>query len=182
MLYIVNDFDCNPLNMIQQSKAQTFLVYANIDYANTLYPDLSAKEKEDKWRLNFNELFKKTPLLTSLVLNAAQKEELVLQLQHKIKSILNTSTYKCYGFSDSIRFLETIKEKENIHLVEGNPFHMDNFGDATSIDGHLKTLLDFFMLSESEAVYFLRCGKMYHSSFSKYAAIIGNKPFKIITD
>ncbi|WP_044398992.1 hypothetical protein [Lacinutrix sp. Hel_I_90] len=211
ILYLVNDFECHPLQIIKDSKADTFLVYANIDYSNTLYPEWTTQEKEAHWRKNFNMVFKKSALLnsklkavenekyiafhtrftslmgdfkdtTALVLDGKQQNVLLEQLQQKIKPILEDTHYKCYAFSDSIRFLETIKQRESVYLVEGNPFHMDNFGGDTPIQGHLKTLLDFFMLSESESIYFLKCGKMYHSSFSKYAAIVGNIPFKMITD
>ncbi|WP_452224256.1 hypothetical protein [Lacinutrix chionoecetis] len=211
LIYVVNQFDAKPLEIIKKSKAETFIVYANIDYLKSLYPLESSEKVEAIWRTNFNELFKKSVRLetklkeveaeeyvafhtrfttlmgdfadtTSVVLSNTEKKALLLQLQKKIKEIIDQSPYKVYGFSDSIQFLNTIKSKENIHLVKGNPFHMDNFDKDASLDGHLKTMLDFFMISESEKVYFLKIGKMYHSSFSKYAAIVGNKPFKTITD
>lgn len=210
ILYTVNDFDCNPLKIIQDSSAHSFIIYANIDYSNTLHPEWTLKEKENNWRNNFNTLFKKSVWLnsklnaienekyiachtrfttlmgdfkdsTALVLNAKEQEVLTVQLQQKMKCILEETNYKCYAFSDSMRFLDTIKDNASVYLVEGQPFHMDNFGDNTTMEAHLKTLLDFFMISKSEAVYFIKCGKMYHSSFSKYAAIIGNIPFKTIT-
>ncbi|WP_299251665.1 hypothetical protein [uncultured Lacinutrix sp.] len=211
LVYVINDFNVNPLTLIKESKAETFLVYANIDYLSKMYPEVTGTVLENKWRTSFNELFKKSSLLesklksvekdnyiafhtrfttlmgdfqdtTALVLAKDEKDALIFQLQKKIQTLLQGSDNKCYGFSDSIQFLKTIKEKENIHLVEGNPFHMDNFDTNASLEGHLKTILDFFMLSESETVYFLKLGNMYHSSFSKYAAIVGNKPFKTITD
>ena len=40
-----------------------------------------------------------------------------------------------------------------------------------------ETLVDFFMIAESQNVYFLKINPMYSSAFSKYAAIIGNKTF-----
>ena len=211
LIYAINDFDVNPLTLIRESKAETFLVYANIDYLSKIYPEVTGAVLETKWRTCFNELFKKSFLLesklkgvekdkyiafhtrfttlmgdfedtTELVLSKDEKEALILQLQKKVQMLLQNNDSKCYGFSDSIQFLNSIKEKEKVYLVEGNPFHMDNFDANASLEGHLKTLLDFFMISESETVYFLKLGKMYHSSFSKYAAIVGNKPFKIITD
>jgi hypothetical protein len=211
LVYVINDFKANPLEIIKNDKAQTFLVYANIDYLNTIYPNVSATALEAKWRTSFNALFKKSARLdsklnavesdayiafhtrfttllgdfkdtTALVLSVDEKEALLLQLQNKIHLLLQDNKSKCYGFSDSIQFLQTIKAKENIFLVEGNPFHMDNFDANASLDGHLKTMIDFFMIAGSDQVYFIKLGKMYASSFSKYAAIVGNKPFKIITD
>ncbi len=211
IVYLINNFNTNPLECITKSKAETFLIYANVDYLKTLYPDETSEALEAKWRINFNELFKKTKLLeskitsieegkyicfhtrfttlmgdfidtTSTVLTSTEKKELVFKLQKKIQVILELSDYKCYAFSDSIHFLNTINAEENVYLVKGSPFHMDNFKKVSNLEGHLKTVLDFFMISKSEKVYFLKIGKMYHSSFSKYAAIVGDKPFEIITD
>ena len=210
LIYVVNNFDAKPLESIKKSNANTFIVYANIDYFNTFYPSVNAKTLEDKWRVSFNELFKKSEVLneklkgvenekyiafhtrftslmgdfadsTTKVLSETEKETLLKQLQGEVQSIVKGTDYKCYAFSDSVRFLEDIKTKENVHIVEGNPFHMDNYQGGSTIEGHLKTMLDFFMIANSEAVYFLKIDPMYHSSFSKYAAIIGDKPFKMIS-
>ncbi|WAC01954.1 hypothetical protein N7U66_19260 [Lacinutrix neustonica] len=211
VVYLVNDFSCNPLQLIQSSKAETYIVYANIDYSSAMYPEWTTQEKEAHWRRNFNALFKKSAFLnhqlkgiedekyialhtrftslmgdfkdtTTLILDTEERETLMDALRQKITGILEATPFKCYVFSDSIRFLEYIKDKEPVCVLEGHPFHMDDFAGNTAIAAHLKTLLDFFMIVESEAVYFLKCGNMYHSSFSKYAAIIGNKPFKTITN
>ncbi|AXT20744.1 hypothetical protein D7030_11775 [Flavobacteriaceae bacterium AU392] len=209
LIYVVNNFNVKPLELIKKSKADTFIVYANIDYLNSFHPLADAKALENKWRINFNELFKKTSQLndklnnieqekyiafhtrfTSLMgdfvdsstktISEEQKQKLLTQLQTEVKSIVKTTVYKCYGFSDSVRFLDYIEEKEAVHLVEGNPFHMDNYKGNSTIEGHLKTMIDFFMIANSEIVYFLKIEPMYHSSFSKYAAIVGDKPFKMI--
>ena len=81
-------------------------------------------------------------------------------------------------FSDSINFIEYVRDKITIKTVEGNPFHMDNFEKTNDTNGHLKTLIDFFMISKSKKVYFLKVNPMYNSSFSKYAAIVGNTKFE----
>lgn len=211
IIYIVNDFNINPLEEIKSSSAHTFLVYANIDYSKKMYPELNEKELETKWRLNFNELFKKSKLLsdkldaietdkyisihtrfTNLMgdfvdssvktISENEKETLLLKLQKEIKVILSKTDYKCYVFSDSVHFLNYIKQNLAVSIVGGNPFHMDNFKGDSTLEANLKTLLDFFMIANSETVYFLKVGSMYSSSFSKYAAIIGDKPFKMVTE
>ncbi len=211
IVYTVNNFDINPLRDIETSNAETFLVYANIDYLNVLYPTKTKAFLEEKWRTHFNTLFLKSELLeaklkeietdayicfhsrfttlmgdfadtTSLVLGTKEKQELIQKLQKKIEETSQLSSQKRYMFSDSIYFLNAIKEKINIEVVEGKPFHMDNFDVNSSLESHLKTMLDFFMISKAEKVYLLNIGKMYPSSFSKYAAIIGEKPFEVITD
>ncbi len=208
-LYLVNDFDVRPLEVLKNSSASTFIVYANIDYFKTYYTELTASQLEEKWRLSFNELFQKSDDLlnklnkveqekyisvhtrftslmgdftdtTKKVLSESQKQELLNKLRLIIKGIIKKSDYKCYAFSDSVNFLKFISEKEAVHLVEGEPVHMDKFVKKTTIDSHLKTILDFFAIANSEAVFFIKADEMYHSSFSKYAAIVGNKPFKIV--
>ncbi len=208
-LYLVNNFKTNPLQLIKQSKADTFYVYANIDYSKTIFPGLNTKALEHKWREDFNTLFKKSELLeeklkiisskpyiafhsrftslmgdftdtTSKVLVNNEKEVLSNTLLAIINRVKAEQYKKAYLFSDSINFIEYAKEYIDINVVEGNPFHMDNFKNDSNLEGHLKTLIDFFMLSKSEIVYFLYVKPMYNSSFSKYAAIVGNTKFQVI--
>lgn len=208
-LYLVNDFKSNPLDIIKHSKAKTFIVYANIDYLKKICPEFTETILEDKWRVNFNELFQKTDYLshklnlvehekyisihtrftslmgdfvdtTNKVLLEGEKKELLGRLQLKVKEIIQHTRYKCYAMSDSINFLNFINENEPVYLVEGEPFHMDKFDGKSTLEKHLKTILDFFVIANSEAVYFLRINPMYHSSFSKYASIVGNKPFNLV--
>ena len=40
----MDNFECNPLTLIQQSKAKTILVYCNIDYSKTMFPEYSLEE------------------------------------------------------------------------------------------------------------------------------------------
>lgn len=210
LLYLINNFDANPIEIIKKSNANTFIVYANIDYLNAFYPEAKPSIIENKWRHSFNELFKKTKLLndklkgvenekyiafhsrfTSLmgdfvdssvkIISEEEKQNLLSQIQTVMQGVINKTSMKSYAFSDSIRFLDFIKAKEPIHLVEGNPFHMDNYKGGSTLEAHLKTMIDFFMIANSEKVYFLKVDPMYHSSFSRYAAIIGDKPFTMLT-
>ncbi|WP_397362231.1 hypothetical protein [Olleya sp. R77988] len=205
-LYLVNNFNTNPLQIIKQSKAQTFYVYANIDYAKTMFPNLSTLQLESKWRTSFNTLFKKSNLLetklnqielapyiafhsrftslmgdfvdtTTKVLSEEEKTMLLKQLLNCIEKVKAENNLPAYVFSDSVNFIDYIKQHSIIKTVKGNPFHMDNFEGNSNIEGHLKTLIDFFMISKSQKVYFLNIKPMYNSSFSKYAAIIGNTKF-----
>ena len=207
LLYLVNDFDVNPLEMITTSNANCFYVYANIDYSKTIFPNLKAKEHEEVWRNSFNALFKKSIFLeeklneittskfiafhtrfTSLmgdfkdttrrILSDEAQEKLTEKLLQIINKIKVEEREKAFLFSDSIKFLDAVKTRTDIAVIEGNPFHMDNFDKSEVIEGHLKTMIDFFMISKSESVYFLMVKPMYNSSFSKYAAIIGDTNFE----
>jgi len=209
VLYLVNDFDANPLHKIKTSNANRFYVYANIDYSKTIFPDLKAKALETQWRSSFNALFKKSNVLdeklnaistlkyiafhtrftslmgdfrdtTSKMLSEEAQEALTETLLQIINRIKTETSENAFLFSDSIKFLETVRVKTDIAVLEGHPFHMDNFDKREATSGHLKTMIDFFMISRSETVYFLKIKPMYNSSFSKYAAIIGNSNFECI--
>lgn len=206
-MYLMNDFGANPMELIKKSSANTFYVYANIDYSQIIFPNLNQKELEDNWRKSFNELFKKSALLeqklnaistksfiafhsrftslmgdftdtTNKILSATEQEELSKKVSQIINRIKNEKQQKAYIFSDSINFINYVKNTTDIDSIKGNPFHMDNFKNTKATEGHLKTLIDFFMISKSETVYFIKINPMYNSSFSKYAAIIGNTEFE----
>lgn len=78
--------------------------------------------------------------------------------------------------SDSHRFLNTCSALPWVYTVEGEIAH----SDTADTDNHLKTFLDFWLISEAESVYQLRTDKMYGGNFSKKAALAGNRPYKLI--
>lgn len=209
ILYLNNNFDVNPLKVIEQSAARTFYVYANIDYSRTIHPSLTNSELEERWRNDFNILFKKSELLqkelnavsvdsyiafhsrftslmgdfkdtTSHSLSLPEKKMLQASLLKKIKEKLASQTKQSYIFSDSLNFINYVTSNSDVKAIEGIPLHMDNFEGNNKLEGHLKTLVDFFMLSNSDVIYFLKAKKMYNSNFAKYAAIIGNTKFERI--
>lgn len=78
--------------------------------------------------------------------------------------------------SDSQRFLNTCSALPWVYTVEGEIAH----SDTADTDNHLKTFLDFWLISEAESVYQLRTDKMYGGNFSKKAALAGDRPYKLI--
>jgi hypothetical protein len=208
-LYLVNNFNVNPLKLIKNSKAKQFYVYANIDYGKTNFRDLNTEQLENKWRSDFNHLFKKSELLqaklneiatdpfiafhsrfttlmgdfkdtTTKNLSKDQQNTLCNNLVTIINRVKTEQNKSAFVFSDSINFIKFVKQNTQVNIVEGNPFHMDNFINNNNIDGHLKTLIDFFMIAKSDTVYFLNVKPMYNSSFSKYAAIVGQANFEVL--
>ena len=202
----INSFDFNPLNEIKNSNKSTFLVYANIDYLASINSNLNTIEVETLWRNHFKYLFKLSPKLnealqqlqantynsfhtrftslmgdftdsTSVYLNENEKKQLLESLNKQVSQLIKQANKPLYAFSDSALFLEYISEKNDIKTLKGIPFHMDNYNGGSTLEAHLKTMLDFFTIVNSNEVYFLKVGKMYNSAFSKYAAIIGDKPF-----
>ncbi len=118
---------------------------------------------------------------TSAVLNDTEKEILVNKILEKLNEIHQQNEHTpIYVLSDSVVFLNIIKEKTNFKTLSGTPKHVDVKSSTSSIEEHLKTFTDFYFMSKSEHVFLLKIDKMYNSGFSKYAAIIGDKPFNII--
>lgn len=205
ILYLVNDFKANPLELIKKSKAKTIIVYCNVDYIPTLYPEKSKKEQEAIWRENYVDLFrvssyfkKKLEFLpknnrivfhtrfTTLMGDFLDSTKLVLQEEDKyilsqkvIKRIDETVKLypgnNIYVLSDSQFFLEYIQQKTTYNTLEGIPRHIEN--NNQDAEFHAKTFLDFYFIMESDEVFFIKVDEMYYSNFSKFASIIGNKNF-----
>lgn len=210
VLYLMNNFEVNPLELIHPAKKKNYFVYCNIDYLKTINSPFSEVEINDLWRNNYQKLFKESLFLkealvklpqeksivchtrfttlmgdfadtTSAVLNEQDKEKLVNKILEKVNEIhqKNENT-PIYVLSDSIVFLNIIKEKTNFKTLSGTPKHVDVKSSSSSFEEHLKTFTDFYFMSKSEQVFLLKIDKMYNSGFSKYAAIIGDKPFSIV--
>lgn len=210
IFYLMDNFDCNPIELIQKSKAKTILVYCNIDYSRAIFPTLSFDEHASKWEANFNELFKKSDFLTQEIaklpqeehlvfhtrftslmgdfkdssvklISEEEKQQLVLKLVDKIHEKASLFPNRSvYVLSDSVIFLNYIKRNTNYKVLEGTPKHVDIKNNNADLESHTKTLTDFFFIASSDSVYLLKEKKMYMSGFSKYAAILGNKPFEVI--
>lgn len=210
ILYLMDNFDCNPLALVEQSKAKTILVYCNIDYSKTMFPEYTVEQHANQWRNNFNELFKKSTFLSQEISKLPQEEHLVFhtrftslmgdfkdssvkliseQEKQQLITILVEKIHQkallypnrsVYVLSDSVIFLDYIRKNTAYKVLEGTPKHVDIKNNDASLESHTKTLTDFFFIASSDSVYLLKENKMYMSGFSKYAAILGNKPFEVI--
>ncbi|WP_278011093.1 hypothetical protein [Flavobacterium gyeonganense] len=209
ILYLMNNFNANPLELIRKSKAKTFFVYGNVDYLSVLYPNKNKEESEEIWRNNYKALFKTSVYLNNkLILNTiesrivfhtrfttlmgdfADTTKLVLNENEKkllIGKVVNCidNEAKLYGdgviyiVSDSEYFLQYIKQNTVYKTLNGLPKHLEN--KNRNSDYHSKTFIDFYFIAQSDKVVLIQTDKMYNSAFSKYAAILGNKQFKKIT-
>lgn len=210
ILYLMDNFDCNPIALVQQSKAKTILVYCNIDYSKTMFPEYSVEQHAAQWRSNFNTLFKKSVFLLEMIaklpqeahlvfhtrftslmgdfkdssvklISEQEKQQLITILVEKIhQKALLFPNRSVYVLSDSVIFLDYIRKNTAYKVLEGTPKHVDIKNNDASLESHTKTLTDFFFIASSDSVYLLKENKMYMSGFSKYAAILGNKPFEVI--
>ncbi len=210
ILYLVDQFNFNPIETVLKSNAKTYLVYCNIDHLKNIYPELNAEHLNEIWKSNFDFLFKKTDFLknelnklpserkivfhsrfTSLMgdfkdssikrISQKDKEEIIKYLVNKIDE--KSKQYKnlpIYVLSDSMIFLDYVKNNTPYKILEGIPKHVDVKNNKNDLISHTKTLTDFFFISTSEKVYLLKEKRMYMSGYSKYAAIYGNKDFEVI--
>ena len=110
-----------------------------------------------------------------------RKEEIKCILLKTISEISIENKYSSsYIFSDSIEFLNFIKMNSDFKVIDGNPFHTDEDRKMGNVQKHLKTFLDFFIISKCDKIYLLKTNDMYNSSFSRYASFVGNKVFKVV--
>ncbi len=77
--------------------------------------------------------------------------------------------------SDSQTFLSQIKDIPRVYVVEGVISHVD---DSTANSGHLKTFVDFYLISNARKIFLMRTKEMYKSSFARTAALINSVPFE----
>lgn len=78
--------------------------------------------------------------------------------------------------SDSGLFLDACRHLPWVYIVDGVIAHSDMPGTSD----HLKTILDFQLISEANEVFQLRSGGMYAGNFSLKAAKAGGKPHRLI--
>lgn len=212
IIYLMDNFSVNPLEIIKNSKSRTFLVYSNIDYLSTIYNENTEVQNHNIWQTNYSELFcvsnelnkeiqkfrnddrivfhsRFTSLLgdfkdsTDLVLDEKEKQLLIQNLIQKIKEIAVLFPHKkIYVLSDSILFLHHIKQHTSFHVLEGNPKHIDMRKNDADLESHFKTFVDFYFMIKSDTIYSLKLNQMYSSGYSKYAAILGKKKIITITE
>lgn len=211
ILYLNNNFKANPIEIINNSRKEIFFVYCNVDYLKIFIKDKSEQEINNLRKFLFSELFKQSTHLkemlspykskpyccihtrfssllgdfedsTKFKLTKEESKALFMKLQNKVRLIKKKHDCPVYLMSDSKIFLDYISKNNKIKIIMGLPIHMDDFIKEKDIIRHEKTLIDFFVLLFSDKIYFLKTGKMYNSSFSKYASIFGNSDYITLQD
>ena len=87
--------------------------------------------------------------------------------------------YKVLVTSDSQKFIDSISYLDYIYLIPGSIGHSGSDG---SLQTMIKTMLDFFMISEARYVFLGKIGLMYASQFAKIAAAVNDVPFEIVSE
>jgi hypothetical protein len=207
VIYLMDNFEVNPLELIKNSKAKTFLIYNNIDYLGVIFKGNTESENQQIWYNSYNELFlvsselnkeiqknhhddrivfhtRFTSLMgdfkdtTNIVLDENKRQKLINKLIRKMEEVVVLHPdKKVYVLSDSIVFLNYIKQHTSFTVLEGNPKHSGMKNNDADLESHYKTFVDFYFMTKSDAIYLLQLDQMYNSNFSKYAAILGDVPF-----
>lgn len=88
--------------------------------------------------------------------------------------------YKIVVTTDSSIFLETVKSLSYIYVIPGKLEHMD-YAVCDSYETHLKTFLDFMIITKAEKSYSYQYGKMYGATkFALTVALIGNNEYEVV--
>jgi len=80
--------------------------------------------------------------------------------------------------ADSNKFLSAITSLPKVYVIPGKAGHLDYARDE---EVHLKTFLDFFLISHAQTVY-LACGPgMYQGEFAYVASLVNNRPYRVFS-
>lgn len=109
-------------------------------------------------------------------LNAQEKKQLISACVGAILEIQEKEKKPVVVFSDSKYFLQYIEQIGVLTLGTKNIAHISF---TSSQDGFDRTFLDAYMLADADCIYTIQGKVLYASAFSKYAAIIGGKPYKV---
>ncbi len=203
-LLLMDNFNFDWNKNILQAKKKKIIVYANVDFLPKIYNENAAHKWKELFTELFKRTpFLEEQILntklpnrfisihtrftsilgdfqdtTNRVVSETRKNEIILKLINEIDCIKNeNNNLPIVVFSDSIIFLNFVRNNTSHIVLNGNPTHIDVKNDAT-ITSNIKTFIDFFAISNSEKVYLLHTSEMYKSSFSKYAALVSQTIFK----
>lgn len=113
-----------------------------------------------------------------------QKEGLIKKCIAGLKDIMaKHKEEKFLVTSDSASFLMEAAKIEKVHIIPGKLTHMDQVQESKDNDlyeSHLKSFVDFFMLSDAKKIYRMSTSLMYPTQFPLYASKVHNIPFESI--
>lgn len=116
------------------------------------------------------------------ILDEKSKKNILLKsmesIEH-IKALLPVHT-KILITSDSVTFLNKVKNLEDVFVIEGNLEHMDFSFQSNSFERHVKSFLDYFSIASAKKIYLVVLNDMYKSGFPKRASMLYNKPYEEI--
>lgn len=109
------------------------------------------------------------------------KERLMDKCLDAVKGLLENLDpgTKLLVTSDSTTFLSKVSALEGTYIIPGTIVHMDGDRCHASSDGlsHIKSFLDFYMLTGARKISCIGTAEMYPSQFPQYAAEVNGIPF-----
>lgn len=112
----------------------------------------------------------------NIVLSAEEQENLMKKCYDAIESIhLFHPNVMIFMTSDSMKFCSYVKCLPYVYIAPGEIAHV-NFSSAGS--NHMKTFVDFMLISRAQKAYLARTDFMFKSGFARIAAKAGNVPFE----
>jgi len=116
-------------------------------------------------------------------LNSEGKVKLIgdaLKRIENIKQIARRAGKRLMLSTDSMKFIDTVKEKfSNVYIVPGRVKHIDTVA-STDDEENIKLFLDMYLMAYSDKVYSLVGPGMWPSAFPEYSANIGQVKFERI--
>lgn len=96
-----------------------------------------------------------------------------------IRDIHAKENKPCLITSDSVLFLNRLRNLTYVYIIPGNLVHMGS-EDTGTYSQYEKSFLDFYGLAASNKIYNIVYGNMYPSGFPLYASKINSIPFERI--
>jgi hypothetical protein len=101
-----------------------------------------------------------------------EKEQIALRercVEHLIEIYKENNYKKIFVASDSITFLNKVKDMDFVYVVPGEVAHINKKG--LEKDMYMKIFVDYFLLTHSKMRYLVIDGQMYKSGFPQTAAL-----------
>ena len=106
-----------------------------------------------------------------------KQNDLINRCIEHLMEIYKENYKKILVTSDSITFLNKAKQFDFVYVIPGTMAHTDQ-QVKNGKEVHMKTFLDYFLLTYSKKAYLVVDGQMYNSGFA-YRAALHNLPYKI---
>jgi len=115
------------------------------------------------------------------VLKEQERELLKQNCYNKLRQISEENQdYRILVTSDSVTFLDFIKDINYVYIIPGDLVHMDYIGNADK-STYAKSFFDFYMLRNSIKIINVIGGGLMPSGFPLFAARSNNIPFERIS-
>jgi hypothetical protein len=111
------------------------------------------------------------------ILPFAEQVKLINRCIEHLLEIYKENNYKkILVTSDSITFLNKAREFDFVYIIPGKVAHIA-YEPGLGKEVYMKSLLDYFILTQSKCVYQVSDGKMYIGGFARRAALHNNRPY-----